>query len=279
MRVTIMNGPPPPLHPTVIVAHYKEGRPPVVDVIAGTGLIEQEGKAIRLPARTSFEAVRANAYAPGSLAVAVKDVSSSQMRREWSISGSAPIDGGIMAESTHFECRVAASQAYKDCYLVLLFYYVDFLNGQSDDAGEVVAFERIGDLAAGAPTKVKADFGYLDFGNRPYDFVPLFFTQGREIRTNYAENAAMLFRHVEMLRHQKLLAAYLRKHPRDTAAAVAYLRFAPVFAPGFDQATLPERIRVGYTVASDGTVEGIDFPPAVTAEAASGIQRSLGGWL
>jgi hypothetical protein len=126
---------------------------------------------------------------------------------------------------------------------------------------------------------VKADFGYLDFGSRPYSFIPLFFTRGREIRTNYADNAAMLFRHVEMLRHQKMLAAYLRKHPRDTAAPVAYLRFAPVFTPGFDQATLPGRIRVGYTVASDGTVEGIEFAPAVPAEAVAAIQRALAGWL
>jgi hypothetical protein len=279
IQVAIMNGPPPPLHPTLILAHYQQGRQPVVDVIGGAGLIEEGGKGIRLPAKTTFEAARANAFAPGSLEVAVKDVSSSQLRREWSVNHSAPIDGGIMAESTHFECRAVPSQGYRDCYLVLLFFFADFLSGQSDEAGQVVAFERIGDLAPGAETKVKADFGYLDFGNRAYSFVPLFFTRGREIRTNYADNAAMLFRQVEMRRHQRLVTAYLRKHPRDTTAAVAYVRFAPVFAPGFDPATLPERIRAGYTVATDGTVEGIEFAPAVPAEAVTGIRRALGGWL
>ncbi len=278
IQVTVVNGP-PPLHPTVIMARYQEGRQPVIDVKASAGVIEAQGKEIRLSPQTRFEPARANAYAAGALEVKVKDVSSSQRRRQWSINHSAPIDGGIMRESSHFECEVTPSQAYKGCYLVLLFFYADFLNGQSDDAGAMAAFQRIGDLAPGAETKVKADFGFLDFGQRSFSFLPLFFTRGVEIRTNYVDNAALLFRRVEMQRHQKLLTAYLLQHPRDTAAAVPYLRFAPVFAPGFNPSSLPARIRATYVVSSDGTVESVDLPPEVPGEAFNGIQRALGGWL
>src|SRR5579862_953052 len=59
--------------------------------------------------------------------------------------------------------------------------------------------------------------------------LPWLFSQGWEIRTTFSELSAAVFHRSEMLRHKRVVEAYLRKHVRDTLAPKGYVRFPPSF--------------------------------------------------
>jgi len=276
----IDSGPTPPLHPTTIMGTYKDHPCEVVGVSGNAGLVDNQGTTIRLPENATYQPKRASAFMPGSLEISKQTAESNMMRRTVILSGGmGEVDGGVMHAGSSYETRVVASQPYPGCYLVLLFFNDNYLNGETDDPGAIVAFHQIGDLAAGVETKVSADFAYIDFNNRRLTYIPLFFSRGKEIRTSFAEESARLFRHVEMLRHKKLIPYYFEKNPRTTSPAKPYLRFPPVFPPGTDMSAVPAVLKVDFTVTSEGTVEGVRSAQALPPDVLGAVQRAVQGWL
>ena len=286
--VQVDSGPLPPLHPTVIMGSGKKGPAcQVVGVDGNYAVADNHGTPLRLPSSATYEPVRAGAFLPGSLEIRGQEASSSQLRRTYrfiggggaEVSGGGEVDGGVLSEGSRYEATVVASQAYPACYLVLVFFDPGFLDGSSDSPSGMVAFQRVGDLPAGVETKIKAYFGYLDEKHRNMAYIPLYFSHGAEIRTSQAENSARFFRHMEMLRHRRLVDLYFQRNPRATLPAKPYLRFPPIFPPGVGRASVPDKLEVDFTVSSDGTVEEVTVPSAVPAEVLAGIQRTVQGWL
>ncbi len=273
-------GPPPPLHPTTLMGIYKDHPYEVVGVSGNAGVIENQGTSIRLPQTATYRPERASAFMPGSLEIRKQEAESNMLRRTVILNGGlGEVDGGVDFAGSHYETKVVASRAYSGCFLVILFFDRDYLSGETDDSGATVAFEKIGDLPAGVETKVEADFAYIDFKHRNLTYIPLFFSHGTELRTSFADDSAQLFRHIEMLRHRKLIPYYFQKNPRTTAPAQPYLRFPPIFPAGTDLSALPPELKVDYTVTSEGTVEGVRLSQTVPADVLAGIQRAVQGWL
>jgi hypothetical protein len=269
-------GPTPPLHPTAILSTYQGREKPIVDVAGNTPQVDENGKKVRLPAPATYDPVRVNQFRPGWIEVKVDTAESSELRQKWLLNGSE-IDGGVFSASSTFSCRVTSRQACPDCYLAVIFFKHAYLDGDEESDAQV-AFQKIGALAAGVETRVRAVFGFLQNPER-YSYLPLFFSQGWEIRTNFSELSAVVFHRSEMLRHKRLVEAYLRKHMRDTLAPKGYLRFPPSFGLDVDRARVPEALQADFTVTADGTVDNVVLSAPVDGPAQADITRAVGGWL
>ena len=278
--VQVESGPLPPLHPTMIMGSSKKGPScQVVGVDGNYAVADNHGAQLRLPSSATYEPARASGFLPGSIEIKGQAASSSQLRRAYRFSGGETIDGGVLSEGSEYQATVVASQAYPACYLVLVFFDPGFLDGSADSASAMVAFQSIGDLPAGVETKVKAYYGFLDARSRSMGYIPLYFSHGGEIRTSLAEESARFFRRIELLRHKRMVDLYFQRNPRATLPARPYLRFPPIFPPGTDRASIPDRLEVDFTVSTDGTVEGVTLSKAVQADVLAGIQRTIQGWL
>jgi hypothetical protein len=279
IRLEFSEGPPPAPHPTAILGAYKDQFYPVVDADKNIAVIERDGKRVRMTARSGFQATRVDRFLPGSLEVRGQSESSSQVSMVYRFSNGAEVGGGIASQGSEYKATVVASRDYPECYVAILFYGVGYLNGETDDPQMAVAFSRIGDLRAGAETKIDTSFAYVDTSTSAKYYLPLFFSRGREIRTNMADTLGMLFRRVEMLRHERILGRYRQKNPAATLGASPYLRFPPILPEHADLSGVPAVLRVDFAVTEDGTVEDVTPAAAVPPAVANAIQRTVGGWL
>ena len=277
--VLIVEGPAPAAHPTAILGYLKDKPYPVVAVDGDQAMIEKDGKRLRVPREAGYQAARAKGFLPGSIEVGAQDATANQVTRVYRFSNGAEVGGGVVSEGTAYRAKVVASRDYKECYVAIVFFDVGYLKGDTDNPGMAVAFSEIGDLRAGVETKVKADFGYLDFARHPMYSIPLFFSRGREIRTNFEDNSARLFRRIELLRHEKLLELYRQKNPAATLKAAPYLQFAPILPERANLSGVPAMLRVDFVVTADGTVEDVAPAAAVPDDVAGAIERTLEGWL
>ena len=277
--VLFAEGPAPAPHPTAILGYVKDKAYPVVAVEGDVAMIEKDGKRVRAPGGAGYQAARAKGFLPGSIEVGAQDATSNQVTSVIRFSNGAEVGGGVITEGTVYKARVVASRDYSECYVAILFFNVGYIKGDTDNPDMAVAFSEIGDLKAGVATKVKAGFGYLDFTKHPMYFIPLIFSRGREIRTNFAETSARLFRKVELLRHDKILEHYRQRNPAATLKAVPYLQFAPILPEHADLSGVPALLRVDFVVTADGTVEDVTPAATVPGDVASAIDRTLEGWL
>jgi len=279
MTVETSGGLPPAPHPTAIMGDYKDHLYPVVGVAGNIAVIDRDGKRIRMPSRSGFQAARVDGFLPGELRVRDQSELSKQVTRTYRFTDGAEASGGIVSQGSVYNATLEASRAYTECYGALLFYSVGYLNGDTDDPRMAVAFFPVGDLAAGSETKIAADFAYVDFSKHAMYYLPLFFSQGREIRTNQEEALARLFRRVEMLRHERIVALYRQKHPGASLKAEPYLRFSPILPEHADMSAVPAVLRVDFAVTEDGTVEDVTTGAVVPPAIAYAVQRTLNGWL
>jgi hypothetical protein len=238
-------------------------------------MIDDRGTLVHVLSSARYEGVRVSAFLPGSIEIKTESASSFGLRNR-SSRLDAPVD--VPWDST-YKANVVASQDYTGCYLVLLFYDLGFIDGRVDNPALSFAFQKIGNLKAGIETKITAAFHYVDPLQKRVVYIPMFFSRGAEIRTEFADVLGQLFRRVEMLRHQKVIESYIQMNRHATLHAQSYLRFPPVFPTGVDPAELPIGLNVEFTVNADGTVEDIELSKVVRTEVLIGIQRAIGGWL
>ncbi len=279
INVDIAQGPPPALHPTSIAGFYKDQPYRVVGVRGRTAVIDRDGKQVRLPDSATYETDRASGFLPGAIAVEAQSASSNRTDIVVKFPNGSQVSGAIAHEGSDYESTVVASRDFAECYVVLVFFDVGYLSGDTDDPGLAVAFQSIGDLRGGVATKVKADFGYVDFSKRKLFYLPLYFSHGVEIRTNFADESARLFRRVEMIRHERILERYRQSNPKATLEAAPYFRFSPILPENADLSAIPELVRVDFAVTTDGTVEDVTFSEKLPPGVAAAIRRALGGWL
>jgi hypothetical protein len=278
--------PAPPLHPTAIMATVGKERLRVVAADGTFGVVQDQGKRTRLPASATFEPVRAAAFVSGSVEVSHLSCQGMFELRSVQADGSVVV-GGLVSIAAHYRSRVRPSRDVPGCFVAILTFDPRFLEGKTDESGALLSFQGVGDLAAGVEREVDADFTFTakrrplieEDDQASIQGLPLFFTQGWEIPSNYSSQIGALFHRVERLRHEKLLAAYLARAGTATAPAKAYLHFPPVFDPGMDRARLPPSCAVDYVVTERGTVEAISTSDPLPPDALGAITRALGGWL
>lgn len=274
-----VEGPPPASHPTVLVGYLKDHPYTVVAVKNNIGVVDRDGKQERLSSSAHYGAVRDNAFAPGSVEIRTQESTSSQTNLVYHFANGSNVSGGTVTESSSYKATVVATRDCADCFVALIFFNTDYLRERTDDPGFILALDHVGTLRAGVETKIDLRYGYLVKGSQERLYLPLFFTKGREIRTNYAEALARLFRRVDLIRHEKILADFRARNPDATLEASPYMRFPPLFPEGTNLAALPENVRIDYTVTEDGTVEGVVPQNGLPDEVARAFVRTFEGWL
>lgn len=278
--ITFEEGGPPPLHPTALTTTYEGSVYPIVSVDRGqSGRIEKAGKLVRIDGDSKYQAVRAKAYLPGSIAVRGDTASSNITTGVLYFSNGGQVSMGTLSEKSTFKATIVPTRDYADCYLALVFFDAAFLKGDTDAPGFTLSFEKIGDVKAGVPSKVDTSFAYINFAAKRLAYVPLFFSHGVEIRSNFSDSVARVFRRVEAIQHERILEAYRQKHPKDTVKAAPYLRFPFIFADGHDPLKMPPTLRVEFTVTEDGTVEDVAKNGEIPMAEWEVIQRTIRGWL
>lgn len=278
---------PPPLHPTAITGTYRDRPCVVVAVHGNSAVIESQGAEVRLPSTASLDPVRAKAFLPGSIEIKGQTATAPEAGNPATVhdggrheGGASPMDAGGAGSATgEYEATIVASQAYPRCFLVLVGYDPDYVGGRHDSSSATLTLQEIGDVPAGAETRIKAELAHADPRQRSPSYLPLIFSHGMEIRTNLADEAARYFRRGELLHHKAMVEKYLANNERVRMPARPYLRFPPVFPPRVDRAAIPARVKVDFMVTSEGTVEDVELPKGLAPDVRIAIARAVGGWL
>lgn len=274
-------GPPPPLHPTIIEGTYKEKTFPIIAVAGEDPEVMVEGKLRRLSSgsKARYTPQRGSVYAPGNVALRGMNANSSKTNLVLMFSDGGEVSGGTLSARSDFSATVIPSQDYNDCYIALIFFDQEYIEGGTDNPGASVQFAAIKPLRGGKENQIKLSFGYMDFGQRRTGFFPLFFTRGLEIRSDQCELVAHFFRHREMTIHEQLVRSYRQKNPDKTVALQPYLQIPPLLPEDIDPATLAKPVETTFMVNEEGIVESLQFESKPPPELAKLLIRTLNGWL
>ena len=270
---------PPPLHPTIIEGDFEGETLPIVAVSRDTPEIEKDGKLKRLSLhKAHFTPTRGATFAEGSIQLRNVQANSSKTNLRLMFEHGGDVDAGTISASSDFSAQVESTADYSDCFVALIFFDQDYLEGKSDNPNATVQFKSIKPLHKGT-NKVELSFGYMDFGKHPMGFFPLFFTRGLEIRSDQCEFTARFFRHREELIHRALLKQYLEKHAGESKPIQAYMKIPPVFPDGMQEEKLPEKVTVSFMVSEEGRVESLQLPSDLPTNIYRLLSRTINGWL
>ena len=280
MHVRWASGPPPPLHPTLIFGDYKGKSLPIVSVNDESPEVMVEGKLKRLQSgsKAHYQPRRGVAYASGSIDLKNVNLSSSKTNLVYMFQDGGEVSGGTLSANSEFLARVNATQAYTDCYVVIVFFEQAYLPDETNNPHATVQFKKVRDLVPGE-NKIKLSFGYLDFGERSTGYFPIFFTHGLEIRSDQRELIAQFFHRMEMTVHEMYLKDYLQKYPDKSKQVNVYLQVPPLFPDGTDFSDTPATVSANFMVSEDGKVESLQFKEHLSPEVGGALRRTLSGWL
>lgn len=272
----------PPLHPTVVFGKLKDKQLPIVAVKRDDPEVELDGKLKFLPngKGATYAPERASEYAPGSLVVTDMQGGSHVTNLILMYEDKGDVNAGVIQANSDFSATVTPTQDYKDCYVGLVFFEEGFVNGDLDSPGAMVEFRQLHDLAGGRPNKISFAFPYMDFSAHKLAYFPLFFTHGREIRTNHAELIAKFFAKLEQARHAKIVEAYCDKNrgTGKSAPPQLYLQVPPLFLDAAVLNDAPAQTEVSFMVSEEGNVESVQFkdqlPPAISQV----LRPTLNAW-
>ncbi len=271
---------PAPLHPTVLVADYKNQKLPIVNAAGMDPEVEYDGKLKKLSSHARYLPLRAMTFAPGSIEIEDQQANSQHTGIVYHFSNGSEVSGGTADEHSDYGATVVPSESYKDCYLAVLFFDQGFMKGTEDPGSIIVFFQHIDDLVAGKPAKVRMKFGYMDEDQvKKLTFFPLIFSGGREIKSNLSEYSAIFFRRLELVQHEKILSDYIAKNVGKDAPLKPYVRVMPKLPDKIDLQTLPAQVDASFMVDEEGTVYSVQIETPVEHEAEEAIHDALRGWL
>jgi hypothetical protein len=265
-----------PWHPTRIEAVLKSGNYPVVSADANSAQIELNGKIVPLNHDATFVPARANSFGPGSI-----EITDQKPSLDTAANPTAGVEVDLRPKhGVRYNATIASSLDFDDCYVVLVFHYINFQDPTRNALRIRFFFQRIGKLVAGKETSFEMQISrkaLRDF-SPGVRFFPLFFSHGREIRSNQSGVSGAFFHDMECERHFFIVDSYLAKNPTTTvAAAQPYLTVWPLLPAGITRAQAPEQVELWVDARGLVTAVDIDFmlPPALTTE----LVRAYGGWL
>jgi len=272
---------PPPLHPSVIMVNYNGKSYPVTAVAGEVPEIEVDGKLVRLHSSQTYEPRLAGGYGRGSLQFKAQSSSSQVTTMSYRMQGTngvSIIPGGTISTSGEYKCTIVSTEPQSGCYIAIVFFRQD-AQGVPDTHSIAIAFENVGNLAAGRETAVKVDCAYVMPGGGKYYFFPMAFSKGVEIRSDQSEIEAQFFHHQETAAHAVLLAHYRQKFQNADHKVVAYLRFPPLLPEDVDPHTLPPVIEATFAVVETGEVDSLEIKQTLDPRVENAIRRALNGWL
>lgn len=280
-RIIWSPGLPPPLHPTVIMSDYKGKTLPIVGVSGDSPEVDVDGKRKSLPrsSKAGFSPVRAARYAPGSLQLRNMQVNSSSLHLILMFESGGEIDNGAISSRSDFTAEVTPTQDYHDCFVALVFFDQEFLEGGSDTPNAFVHFQNIRELVGGKPNKLAIRFGYIDAQGKRLGFFPLFFSNGVEIRSDQCELTARFFRKIEEKRHAAVVRSWVEKHAGATQPPQAYVQIPPIFDDPAALENAPDTVNASFMVSEEGIVQSLQIDGKIPEDVSTVLRRTVSAWL
>lgn len=267
-----------PLHPITIMASYDGQILPVIGASGKRADVLVRDKRQKLKKGTAYTFVRAPGFAPGSVRFIVQGKQQTIVSYRDIESG---VNLGYAGTDNTYRLELTTARDYEDCFLAVLFFDPRFIREQIDEPRATVVFQELGKMKGGRVREVVVDLVGISF----YDMVrlaaiPILFSRGQEVHSNYSDFTAAYFRRLEMVQHRELLAAYRTKNAGQDHALVPYLRFAPVrlnVEPS--PSAIPDGVVVRLDISAEGFVEHADLTGAEGDSASREWLRALKDWL
>lgn len=266
------------LHPVTIQALYEGQNLPVVSASGKKPEVLVQGKRQKLGKQTAYSFARASRFASGSVEITIQG-------KQHRIVSYRDIDTGvnlgIAGTDKSYRLELTAASDCKDCFIAIVFFDPRYVGERMDESRSTVLFHDLGDLKAGRKREVVIDLTGISF----YDLVrlsglPMVFSRGQEIRSNFSELAALYFRELERSKHKKLLGSYRTSNAGKDHELVPYLRFAPVFLDGEPPpAAITEQARIRIAISADGFVDHIELDGATEDATSQKWVRAIREWL
>jgi hypothetical protein len=268
--------------PTAVFGTYKKENIPIYDVDGKHGLSKYHGKTVKLlPRSATIE--RSDYYNPGFIEVSdVKFETTYKAKR--SMETTERITGPSSAFIGHYEARIRATRDIENVYAVALCMPVSALNSDARTLDFInISFKDIGSLRASQERELKIDVNFVpDYLGSDDAFVlmPIFYSNGYEIRSNLGPDIYTYFRRQEEILHRNLLAQYLENNAGKSLKHTPVIRFLPYLTPDAFQRLGPVDVAAVLTIDVSGLVRSVTFvPDELDAEAAACLTGGLKDWL
>jgi hypothetical protein len=246
------------LHPITVLASYEGQKLPVISASGKKAEVLVREKRQKLNKQTAYSFARAPRFAPGSVEISVQG---KQHRIVSYRDLDTGVNLGIAGSDNSYRLVLTAASDYKDCFIAVVFFDPSYFGERMAEYRSTVLFQGLGDLKAGRAREVVIDLKGISF----YDMVrlsgmPILFSRGQEVHSNYSQLSSVFFRELEKSQHEKLLLLYRTSNAGKDHELVPYIRFAPVFLDGeTPPAPIPEQARVRIAISVKGTVDRIEL--------------------
>jgi len=272
----LIGNPPPPSHPTVLMAQYKGSAHPVIAVEKETPIILIDGKRTRVRGNVALSTERVPRYAGGTAGFSGLKVGGLNVVQTVSDHNAlfAP-SGPTVAGYVEFSSVVTASDELPDCFLALVAFDPGFLNGTVAQPQAQIRVRELGTLKAGQRTPVTFSTNPFSTPQARAVFV-LLFSEGKEVRTNMTPVADMFFQSRERAVHAAVVAQWIAQHRGADQPVKPMLQIPPHFA---STAGFPREISATLTVGADGRVTDVALSEPMPGAAENLLLRTLHGWL
>ncbi len=246
---------------------------PIIGATKKQALIELNGEKTPVLDKNTFIFEREDQFAPGSIII-----SDPYAEYEFLM----PPVSKMMNMGSLFIAKLTPSISYKNCYVVLVLYDRQFIEGTNPDPIAGFYFRNIGELKANKRKSIRVDLNSSDIPTSAMHRVHYFFmlfADGQEIKTNNREIPEIFFRRLELRNHKIVVQRYCADHQNGDFAIRRYVDPKPVLPKMIGEKDLPESILVTFSVTSSGIVEGVRWDHKTPNEASRSIDKTLSEWL
>ena len=273
---------PTKVFPTAIYGSYKKEKIPVFDVDGQYALSKHKGKTVKLlPKHLSFE--RSDYYNPGFIEITNAKFESSY-EGVYSLDSTITISGTKSTLEGNYTAKMKVNGRLDNVYLVAFCLprsalHMDVLSAERIN----INFKKLGSLKDQVEIDLIIYVNFMpDFyeAGDDYILIPIFYSNGYEIRSNLSSEIYSYFRKQEEIYHRNLLAEYLKNNAGKTMKQMPVIRFLPYLPPEAYERQGPIDTAAVLTIDKTGKVRKVEFGlEDMDAEAAACITDGLKDWL
>ncbi len=270
------------IYPTVAYGVYKKNKLPVFDVDGISPVSQQNGKRVKLPART-ITIERSDFYNPGFIEI-MKSNFKGSYKGARSIETSARVTGSTTTYEGNYTASVKAAGNLENLYLVALCLPTSSADeGNKSKENINFTFKKLGTISDNAIVEIDLDVAfepqYLDTKGT-FRMLTLFYSNGYEVRSSASSEIHAYFRKKEETFHERLLSEYIENNSGKTMNYTPIIRFLPYIPPAIFKRQGAIDTTAVLTMDKTGKVRKVDLgPDEMDSEAATCLTDGLKDWL
>ncbi len=268
--------------PTAVYGTHKKEKIPVFGVEGRYALSKYKGKTVKLlPKHLSIE--RSDYYNPGFIEITnAKFVSTYD--GVYSLDSTITISGSKSSLVGSYSAKMKANGNLDNVYLVAICIPSSAMQLDELTAERInITFKKLGSLKDRDDIDLTIDVNFMpDFfeAGDDYILIPIFYSNGYEIRSSLSSEIYSYFRKQEEIYHKQLVSEYLKNNAENTLKQTPFVRFLPYLPPEPYERQGPIDTAAILTIDKTGKVRKVELVlEDMDAEAATCISDGLKDWL